>query len=141
MVIELTSDFSYNGLAVTTIPLSQPREVEWLGITFPVDPGMVRIKDGLAEKEAPTCVLDGLPVINWDSLMTTEQIQERDNFGALLGPGLSVAHQEDRLISVNEIKENYLLSEKQIFYRRCKFYLKRIKWWMYRNIYKRITIH
>lgn len=85
MKVNMIEEFTYNGLFVTTKKI-KPRPVEILGVFMPADPGMVVIKDRDIIREVPTCVLDAHPGVDWNVLLSKDQIDERDKLSVLWMP-------------------------------------------------------
>jgi len=91
MKTKLTKTFEYNGMffKTTPIPEAEQREVTILGVPLPVDPGFVLIDDGDKRRSVPTLVIEPSPYIDFEALLTKQQIKERKRCGFLFGYGAS----------------------------------------------------
>jgi hypothetical protein len=84
----MTHSFKYGGFGVQRSPLDKPRKVTLLGVMLPVDPGMVRIRDGDKECDVPSLTLKDCPLIDYGALLTDEQKRVREALGLMYGNGV-----------------------------------------------------
>jgi len=84
MKTQMIEDFDCDGLFTKSTKLSEPIDVEIIGVKLPVDPGMVVVKVNDMVKEVPTFTLVSCPKIDFASMLTEEQKKQREALGFLM---------------------------------------------------------
>ncbi len=104
MKTKLTHTFDYNGMFLDTkpIPEAEQREVTILGVPLPADPGFILIQDGDKRRSVPTLVIDPRPNIDFEALLTKQQLKERKQYGGLLSCGLNTKKPKRDFIPIEE---------------------------------------
>lgn len=102
----LTKKTSYNGFGWSHSNLPEPVEVEVIGVPFPVDPGVIKIRmpDGV-ETITASFALQSDTIrfnrIDWEAMMTDEQKTNREESGIMFGDGSS---EESRILPMDQVK-------------------------------------